>query len=174
MVRSCHSIPPFSLSVFLRSHSSMISPRGILDDSHACTHTHTHSVPWVMQWVIEYSNLSLPASLASSYSDLDALQWSRVSFHFVFICTFACVSPCTHKSVCIVSVYVRWRVWTWTPNPGLWLLCVYVCLCAASVSLRGEAGRRRSRDKSGTTHSTECRSRGVACFNWSGERKESV
>lgn len=51
---------------------------------------------------------------------------------------------------------------------------VCVCLCAASVSLRGEAGRRRSRDKSGTTHSTECRSGGVACFNWSGERKGSV
>lgn len=138
-MRSCHSIPPFSLSVLLRSHSSMISPRGILDDSHASTHTHTHthSVPWV----IEYSNLSLPASLASSYSDLDALQWSRVSLHFVFICTFACVSPYTHKSVCIVSVYVRGRVWTWTPNSGLWLL--YVCVCVQHLSpcvVRQDAG----------------------------------
>ena len=144
---SSHSFLPFSLSLFIISHNNTINPRGILDDSHTqAVHTHTHNGPWVMQWVTEYSNLSCPVSLASSYCDLDALQWS-VCLCVTSLCLhlFLCFCVWLHVQVCVCA--------------NAWLsVCVCVCVCvigdgrAASVSVFGEAGGRRSRDKSAHTH----------------------
>lgn len=97
---SCHSLPRVSHSIFLISHNNIINHIEAYWDSQPHTHMHTSSVPWVMQWVIEYSNLSYPVSLASSYSDLDALQWS-VCLCVTSLCLHLYLSSCLwlHGSV---------------------------------------------------------------------------